>query len=456
MPQLKTWQFRLFYLILFLLPANLAKHFLTKSAYVSGILVDYLIPSLYLTDILIIFLLILWLIEKTRENRQIRIWNYDRIFKSPSVIFLLLLLPSVILATSFPPAIYKWFKFLELILFAAWLKKHITLNLHLSSITRWLSASVIFQSLLALSQWFKQASIFGYWFLGEQPYTTATPGIDKITWFNGSLKLPPMATFPHPNVLAGFLAITLPLILYQLFHTKPRRSSLLLYLTSISLATLSLFLTFSLSAWLALLLISLPSLLLVSPSGFLKSSLRHQQLSLVKNLPRFNLWQQALAQRQTPTKKKTLLKTITIYLGMFIIILSLSTKLSFLAPESSFTRRSQLAQIAKAMIKSRPLTGVGLNNFTPIMEQYGYVTATTRFFQPVHNIYLLLLAETGLLGLLGFGYLLISLLLKIIKSKQFAVLIPLLTLLFIGLFDHYPLTIQQGLLLFFLLLGLVS
>ena len=48
----------LFYLILFLLPANLAKHFPVASSYVSGILVDYLIPTVYLTDILIIILLV--------------------------------------------------------------------------------------------------------------------------------------------------------------------------------------------------------------------------------------------------------------------------------------------------------------------------------------------------------------------------------------------------------------
>ena len=464
MSQLKIWQFRFFFFLLFLLPTNLAKHFPLPSSYVSGILVDYLIPTIYLTDILIIFLLILWLIDKYKSHQQLTIWSSRQLFKSPLTIFLLLLLPSVIFSTSLIPAVYKWLKLLELILLTHWIKNNIDIKTHLASITNWLSASVIFQSLLALAQWFKQSSLFGYWFLGEQPYTSATPGIDKITWFSGALKTPPLGTLPHPNILAGFLVASLPLILYQLLKTtKPKL--ILLYFTSILLATLTLFLTFSLSAWLALLLITLPAIILLTQTSSSFISSRHQQLSLVKNLPRFDHWQKILSTHENPQTgiqlhdrglKSLSVKLALTYLFSLIVILLLATKLSFLAPESSFTRRSQLANIAKDIFKYRPLTGIGLNNFTSVMEQYGYITATTRFLQPVHNIYLLLLAETGLLGLLGFLYLTIFTIIKAFKNQRFNLLIPFISLLFIGLFDHYPLTIHQTSLLFFLLLALLN
>ncbi|MCG2691495.1 O-antigen ligase family protein, partial [Microgenomates group bacterium] len=96
--------------------------------------------------------------------------------------------------------------------------------------------------------------------------------------------------------------------------------------------------------------------------------------------------------------------------------------------------------------------GVGLNNFTVTMEKYGYVTATTRFLQPVHNIYLLILSETGLIGLAGFIYLLYkgrSLFIDKVQPCHLALLI----LLFLGLFDHYFFTLQQGLLLLTILLA---
>lgn len=344
----------LFYLIVFLIPSNLGKHFIVPSSYVSGYLVDYLIPTLYLTDVLIIALLIF----KPIKTIPRALW-----------VFLGLLLPSVIFAASPLPAIYKWLKFLEVGLLFTWARQY------RPKFAPALMAAVIFQSVLAIGQWFNQGSLLGYWFLGEQPYSAATPGIDKITWFDGSLKIPPLGTTPHPNVLAGFLVV----------------SSLVISNWKLEIFSLiPLFLTFSLSGWLAFII-----------------------------------------------RKKWLL---VIPVALLLIF---GNQLSFLAPESSFSRRSQLTQIALKMFQDHPFTGAGLNNFTVIMDQYGYIPATTRFLQPAHNIYLLILSETGLIGALGFGYLLW-------RSKK---TLPLLLLLFLGLFDHYPLTLQTGILLWILTLN---
>jgi len=411
MPQLKTWQHRLFYLLLFLIPANLAKHFPISSSYISGILVDYLIPTLYLTDILIITLLVLWLIDILKSPQQLTL-PLTKHFKLPHplIVFFILLLPSIFLASKTTPVVYKLIKYLEFILLALWIKSQ---QLKTDKIIAILTASTLFQSLLALTQWFKQSSVASFWFLGEQPYNQATFNIDKIIWFNGALKIPPLATFPHPNILAGFLALTLPLILYQLLKAKSRSYFPIITLIT---GTMALFLTFSLSAWLAFLLIGLPAVLLL-----------HFSPKFIRPV-----------------------KFIFIYLGIFLISFSFASKFSFLAPQSSFTRRSQLGKIALQMIQYRPLTGIGLNNFTITMEQYGFVTATTRFLQPVHNVYLLVLAETGFIGFLGLVFLIFK---ALTKPKQNIFLIPLLSLLFIGLFDHYPLTIQQGSLLFFTFLA---
>src|SRR3990167_9488867 len=183
----------LFYLIVFLIPANLAKHFPLASSYVGGSLVDYLIPTLYLTDILIILLLVFKPIKSIPK---------------PIIVFLLCLLPSVIFSASPIPAIYKWVKFCEMGLLAAWVREN-RISIHIARATKIVILTVIFQSVLALGQWFNQGSLVGYWFLGEQPYSAATPGIDKITWLDGSLKIPPLGTTPHPNVLAGFLVVAL-------------------------------------------------------------------------------------------------------------------------------------------------------------------------------------------------------------------------------------------------------
>ena len=383
----------LFYLIVFLIPSNLAKHFPLASSYVSGNLVDYLIPAIYLTDILIILLLIIKPIKSIPK---------------PLLIFLLCLLPSVFFSASPIPAIFKWFKFLEFSLLAAWIKQY------RPPIIKPLLVAVIFQSLLALGQWFHQGSLFHYWFFGEQPYSSATPGIDKITWFDGSFKIPPLGTTPHPNVLAGFLVISLALL-----KGPSLRSKVGPYWIIFSSALLTIFFTFSLSAWLAFLLIGLPLIL----QGW--------TLQAFKSKPYWKLF--------------------LVCFGFLLIILSIfGQKLSFLAPESSFSRRSELTKIALKMWRDHPLTGVGLNNFTVTMDQYGYIPASTRFLQPVHNIYLLILSESGLLGLFGFLYLFLkgrSLFTDKVRPCHPA----LLLLLFLGLFDHYLLTLQTGLLLTFIL-----
>ena len=360
------------------------------SNFVSGILVDYLIPTLYLTDLLIITLLTLWLLTSRPKA------------KTSLIIFLALLLPSLLATSFFLPAAYKWLKLAELAGFAWWIKSNIDWKKHLPNITLALSGSLLFQSLLAIGQWLKQASVFGYWFLGEQPYNAATLGMDKITWFDGALKLPPLGTTPHPNVLAGLIVVLLPFLLSRLSRRSPW------YLVPLGLSLITLFLTFSLSAWIALLLIVVP----------------------------FFLYK---------------LKPILL-VGYSVLVISLIAgfwpKLQFLAPQTSFDRRSQLSSMAIQMVKDSPLIGQGLNNFTVKMDDYGIVAATTRFLQPVHNIYLLIFAETGLLGLFCFGYLIIC----TFRSKRpTALKLSLFTLLFLGLFDHYPFSLQAGLLLLALL-----
>ena len=62
--------------------------------------------------------------------------------------------------------------------------------------------------------------------------------------------------------------------------------------------------------------------------------------------------------------------------------------------------RLQLNGLALNMFQSSPIVGIGLNNFQAVFghfDQFGLVLAG----YPVHNLYLLVLAETGLLGLLA-------------------------------------------------------
>ncbi len=63
--------------------------------------------------------------------------------------------------------------------------------------------------------------------------------------------------------------------------------------------------------------------------------------------------------------------------------------------------RLELNGVALQMFRDSPLTGIGLNNFQTAMERYdvyGLIFAGN----PVHNLYLLVLSETGVIGFLPF------------------------------------------------------
>lgn len=71
-------------------------------------------------------------------------------------------------------------------------------------------------------------------------------------------------------------------------------------------------------------------------------------------------------------------------------------------PGESAETRELIAQTALNMIYARPVAGIGLNNFTEVMRSFDTSGITLTFPYPVHNIYLLIAAETGLVGLISF------------------------------------------------------
>lgn len=62
--------------------------------------------------------------------------------------------------------------------------------------------------------------------------------------------------------------------------------------------------------------------------------------------------------------------------------------------------RLEMNEIAGLMIADHPVLGVGLNNFELVLPRYEQ-TPVIFFGHPVHNLYLLYLAEAGIIGLLG-------------------------------------------------------
>src|SRR5689334_2459990 len=76
--------------ILFLVPSNLFFKFWTESAYVHGLLVDYLIPKLYASDLLIIAFCVVAVMQKNVRMKLLRAFQKIIGGEKVSSVFLIL------------------------------------------------------------------------------------------------------------------------------------------------------------------------------------------------------------------------------------------------------------------------------------------------------------------------------------------------------------------------------
>ncbi len=400
-----------FYALIILLPVQLGRHFWPEWSYVLGLKIDYLSPTLYLTDILVGLILVSWFLEKLNEltinNLQLTIRKFWWV---GAILFYLL--TTSLLAQNSGAALYKFIKIIELFFLGLYVAKN---SYTPSALRQILPFPIIYTSFLAIAQFINQSSLNGsFWWLGERTFNVATPGIAKAI-VNGQLLMRPYATFPHPNALAGFILVSLALMGMPKRELTSRK--ILKWLT-IGFGGAAIAISFSRSTWVVGLLIIL--LLVV-----------------------LRLWKKKKRFRQGIF----LVFLLTLLGGVFYWGPKLST-------EETFNLRFQSTKVASLMVQPQLLTGVGLNNFISQLSYYWPAPETIRFLQPVHNIFLLILAETGLVGLVIFVWLLILTFKKLLATGNWQLAISLLAIFLTGMVDHYWLTLQQTQLLLTIVLGL--
>jgi O-antigen ligase len=417
----------LFSLLLILLPIQLGRHFWPDFSLISGIRVDYLSPTIYLTDLLVIGILGAWFWER---RSQFSVFSFQSSVKKYWWIIAVFcfLLVNALLAQNQGAAFYKLIKLIEFALLGFYVAKSF---LDFSLLTSFLSLGIIYSSLIAIAQFLKQASLDGvFWWLGERTFNAFTPGIARAVW-DGQLIMRPYATFSHPNVLAGFVLVSLILVLAN-FSSRPKRrinfaitkSSVIAKFISrfkwitVIFGTLAILASFSRSAWIVGVLVS--------------------------------FWLVIRHLRVTRPDKRIFYFVVCCLLFVLGAFFYSAFHLSM---EEAISQRIQLSQAATIMIRENPITGVGLNNFIVRLSEFWF-TEAVRFLQPAHNIFLLVAAETGLVGLLIFLWFLILTCKKLLITNNQLLITALSAILALGLFDHYWLTLQQTQLLFAIILGL--
>lgn len=357
-------------LLSFLLPTQLGYFFHFLDINLMGFSIDYLIPALYLTDILAVLIIVLGL-NKVKLNTKFFVFG---------LFYFIFATFNILNSEVWLPSFYKWIKLTEFILLTLVIVKTKEFNFFLHFVKP-LSFSMLIVNILGLLQFINKGSIQGlFYFLGERYFIFESPNVSPY----------PYSTFSHPNSYAGFLLIfTIYLINYR------NRFNIKFFYVSLILSVVGIFLTNSLNVYLAIFCLLIIYLF-------------------------------------TKSKEK-------LFLNGFVMLPFLELNQRYI------THRVELIKVSLSMIKENFLSGVGLNNFIPTLSRISTSYVNAWELQPVHNIFLLVFSELGVIGFVLF---------LVLFFAKFSIFnFPLLVVLITGLSDHYWLTLQQNsLLLVFVLI----
>lgn len=375
-------------LLVFCIPSNLFLVLNENQGYVNGFRIDYLIPKLFLTDLLAIVIILLGSTLARHSLHAV----LKKIFTNKILLVLVSLLIfaqcfAIIPAVSFF-TLLKCVEYFFLLLVLALNWRIIPQIFITAAVTLVLAAQAIFASYQHLAG----RSLTPYWLFGESQLNESMIGLARGS-FNGAERLLAYGTTPHPNILAGITVLLSVILISQYKYKK------LFLLTILMDNILIIFLTQSWSALLALLL----GIIGIYGNRYIKQNI--------------------------------------VYLIIFCTLLTPFFLLLFQPLQApSITRRIVLNNAALHTFVSHPVIGVGLGNFTAVVEKMMVNTEFVRFIQPTHNVAMLLLAETGLVGILLGIYILR------IFNRKYGLLAPGLALIPLCALDHYLITTQVGML----------
>lgn len=295
----------------------------------------------------------------------------------------------------------------------------------------------VLQGGIALGQFFEQGSL-GLKILGEPKIGPEIIGVAKIV-VAGKKVIRPYGTFSHPNVLSGFLILCLMIAILcfdnldKIFSINRRRFLKIILLAVVAFFEFCLVLSFTRTAWFA---------------GAIIICIYFIKIIFTRKI-------------------KSRLPLLLVLLGVILISL-------LIYPEEIFSRatlgdsgngdlalsnRLFLNGLAFRAITQYPFLGIGKGNFVLSIAKLTPKNLEAWRFQPVHNIYLAYAAETGIPSLL----LWLAFLWLTFKGKAppqqkndhqiFKLILGAFCL--IGFFDHYLYDLQQGVLILWIVLGLI-
>ena len=371
--------------------------FFHTDPYVSGIATNYLIPTISILDLGLVLSIASYVYEFGWKCIKVLLHSYSIWI----VLFAGYLLFSTILNSSLLTLLnggrlILGFVCLILVINFFKLQKHKDIWKYLLFV---LLGSVIVQGIIGVLQ-FKTGSSLGLGMLGESQIVSGMQGSSFVT-LNNEVFLRAYGTFPHPNILGGYLVMCLlvSLFVYMKKDFKWKWVAIVLGIVS------SIFVVFTFSRICMVLELIIWLVFVFFKFIFKKNSLCSFSFGL-------------LVER-------------------FLNLIS--------GGDTSWSDRVNLMRSSFEVIKDNWLMGIGLGRFTKGMENNVPLTSNgVMLIQPVHNVPLLMVSELGIVGTLLYCLLLGSILLKNVKRMGWFKGLVIFVIVVIGCFDHYLLSLPQG------------
>ena len=461
---------------------NIRKVFLTPYSFLNGGFNEYMTMSFSWADALMLTTIAVYTTKSILRqviNPYYASLGHGKAFKivSRETIYLLIFLGwiglSIFWSQYRPIAVYRFFTLIEIVLFAILAIKSLDNIKWLKMAFFAIIANGLFQSLVGIAQFIHNGSL-GLRVFGESIIGSNIDGVAKIL-INGEKHIRAYGTFPHPNILAGFLLIPLFLIIGEFIQRKflltsfrpfpcqyePHPNPLLIKeRESVNLPPLNkgrvgvgcknvsheTFLEF-IPGW------ALFAILFITGLGFFLAFSRSAFLGLFVGLVVFFVGIAFMRPLHRILKDNFKLFASSIIALIFIITL-LSTNTSFFSNQS-LQERNLYQNVSYETILKHPPAGVGIGQFV-ISEYQNHPNLENWQYQPVHNIYLLAFSELGIVGLIFFLLWIFSALRwGSGKNRNTGLLLTrlsfyciILSFLFIAFFDHYFWDIKLGTIIF--------
>ena len=392
---------------------------------------EYLDISLYISDLLLFFCL--YLIIKHKYNNK-SIFKQIRVFHVEQITLLMILFYTLINFYISPSKMLWLDTFLGIMRIAS--VGYITYYYFLQDKTcsTWnkmillyiLMGSLLFQVFLGMFQYVSNQSL-GLTVLNESVLSPNMSGVAKIDFEDGK-QIRSYGTFLHPNIFAGYIAtifaIFLVFIKWYMFHVEQKWH----YLKK-----------FHVEQW---------AIFIFSSICLLGLYLSHSKSGILSFWLVFIFYMFHVEQKWHYLKK---------FHVEHIVFLITSVTLIWIFQQSDINQSiNERIDISNSymLLEQSLLIGHGLGQGVYILSQQDAYMLEWKI-QPIHNIFLICLLEYGILGVAVLLLFMIVCLRKLNVPRGTSGFhwLPISVIFVLGIFDHYPLDIYVGNILFGLSIG---